>query len=671
MFDNSQLQVLANYCAAAAEAMGFTLMRTAHSTFVKETEDFSCQIMTPDGLTFASPHSMGATWFTGLDYGPVIRMFDDYRDGDIYCTNDPFSGFVATHSPDMHVWRPVFHGGELICFVGNHIHNTDIGGAVPASLSRTLTEIHQEGIRIPPMLLMRGGELNGDLLRLLDINVRAPAQNRGDLNAQIACLAIGERKIREIVYRFGAANFRSGAEQLLDYAESQARGVISSIQDGEYFFSEYADEDSAGGYPCRIAITMRVSGADLELDFTGSDPQVVASLNVPTGGNPRHAVILVGLIYCLHTLDPHALLNSGTVRAVRTVLPPGTIVNPDPPAAVGMRSLTSAVIQAATFGLFSQALPDRIPACPAGGSSLLNVRTSTKEGRGIMASIGPVGGGAGGGPDSDGAEGCGANSAFLKNTPVEINEVEVPIEVLRYGLVPDTGGAGRFRGGNAAVMEFRVRAPQSLVTSRNRNRASLAAWGVLGGKAGANSRFVKNPGSSIAIELGNTDIVMCEPGDVIRSQGPAGGGYGNPFERPVEKVLEDVRCGFVSGARAAELYGVVINGLIVDEDATSTLRASRVSSSEHFDYGTGRNEFERIWTRERYAALTEILSRIPPSWRFFVKHRIFAILKDSIPAGKGDGDVWEAYRVLTTQFGELPLLRIQMAACQGSASCFR
>ena len=200
--------------------MGYTLMRTAHSTFVKETEDFSCQVLSAEGLTVASPVTMGATWYTGLDYSRVIKRFD-YRDGDICVVSDPYSGFVATHAPDLHMWRPVFHEGRLICFVGNHIHNTDVGGAVPASLSRTLTEVHQEGLRIPPMRLMRDGRLNEDLMALIETNVRLPEQNHGDLLAQIACTEVGVRKMQEIIARFGPDGFRQGLDGLLDYAEAQ------------------------------------------------------------------------------------------------------------------------------------------------------------------------------------------------------------------------------------------------------------------------------------------------------------------------------------------------------------------------------------------------------------------------------------------------------------------
>ena len=213
--DNTTLQVLANYCAAAAESMGWTLMRTAHSTFVKETEDFSCQVMTVDGLTVASPKTFGATWYTNLDYTGVLGYFD-YREGDICLTSDPYSGNVATHTPDVHIWKPVFAEGELVCFVGCHIHNTDVGGAVPATLSRSLTEIHQEGLRIPPMRLMRDGVMNEDLLRMIHQNVRMPEQNWGDLNAQIACVNIGERKCHEIIARFGAQDVTEGLGGLLD-----------------------------------------------------------------------------------------------------------------------------------------------------------------------------------------------------------------------------------------------------------------------------------------------------------------------------------------------------------------------------------------------------------------------------------------------------------------------
>ncbi|WP_108258289.1 hydantoinase B/oxoprolinase family protein [Mangrovicoccus ximenensis] len=652
----ANIQVLANFCAAAAESMGYTLMRTAHSTFVKETEDFSCQILSPEGLTVASPTTMGATWYTGLDYSGVIDRFD-YREGDICVVSDPYSGFVATHAPDLHMWRPVFHEGELVCFVGNHIHNTDVGGAVPASLSRTLTEVHQEGLRIPPMRLLRDGKLNEDLLALIETNVRLPEQNHGDLQAQIACTEVGVRKMQDIVKRFGPSGFKAGLAKLMDYAERQSRAVISELPDGEYFFADYADEDQTGGYPVRICVTLRVKGDELEVDYTGSDPQLVSSLNMPTGGNPRHSLAMVGVMYALYALDPTMMLNYGLVRPVTAILPEGSVVNPVKPAAVGMRSLLSNLAQTAVLGAFAQIVPDKLPASPGNGVSILNVRTSTRDGRSVMASIGPVGGGAGGGPFADGAEGCGANMSFLKNTPVEINEAEVPIEILRYGLVPDSGGPGRYRGGSALEMEFSLAAPQSMVTARNRDRSRFAAWGLAGGQAGRPSRFTRNPEGDSPEELGSVDIVHCAPGDIIRLQGPGAGGYGDPLERPIEEVAADVAKGFVSVENAKLQYGVIVNAEgEADLASTATLRAEIAASRPpETGYGPAREAYEAVWTRPRYAALTTILAGIPVNWRYFAKHAIFAEVGDTLPATPEDiSAVTGAYAKLRARFPELP-----------------
>ena len=656
--DNTTLQVLANYCAAAAESMGWTLMRTAHSTFVKETEDFSCQVMTKEGYTVASPKTFGATWYTGLDYGGVIRYFDDYKEGDIYVVSDPYSGYVATHSPDIHMWKPVFRDGELVCFVGNHIHNTDVGGAVPASLSRSLTEVHQEGLRVPPMRLMRDGKMNDDLLRIITTNVRLPEQNWGDLNAQIACVNVGERKVHEIIDRFGREAYVSGLDQLLDYAENQSRAIIRNLPDGEYFFADYVDEDQTGGYPVRVAVTLKIHGDTLTVDYTGSDPQLVSSHNMPTGGNERHSLAMVGVVYSLYCLDPTVMLNHGLVRPVKAILPKGTVVNAVPPAAVGMRSLMSNLTQTTVIGAFCRVRPDLLPASPGSGVSIMNVKTTTKSGQTVMASIGPVGGGAGGGPKADGAEGCGANMSYLKNTPVEINEAEIPIEILRYGLVPDSGGSGRFRGGSGLEMEFRLAAPQSMVTARNRDRSIFSAWGLRGGMPGRTSHFIRNPGTPEAEELGSIDVVNCNPGDVILIQGPAAGGYGNPLERPVQAVLQDVLRGFVSVKRAKDDYGVVLSdGKSVDEAATGKLRTElgRKRVITEFGHGPGRIAHEKIWSLTRYEALTRILAEVPVNWRYFVKHQIFkAIGKAAAPASGGAEDVYRAYAEVVKRFSDLP-----------------
>ena len=655
--DRVTLEVLKNHCRAAAESMAYTLYRTAHSTFVKETEDFTTGLTTPEGETFATPVELGATWFVGLNYKSVIEMIDHYDEGDICMTNDPYSGHVCTHSPDMHAWKPVFHEGEIVCFVVGHIHNTDVGGAVPASISRTLSEVHQEGIRIPPSKIVRKGEFNQDLLDVMFANVRMPEQNWGDLKAQIAAMNTGERRVHEMIEKFGVEVFREGVGDLLDYAEAQAREIVASLPDGDYFFADYMDEDAPDGFPCRLALTARIRGETVELDFTGSDPQIESSINMPTGGQQRHALLMVGLVYVLYSLDTRLFLNSGVCRVASSVLPEGTIVNPHFPAAVGLRTLSVQRLMGVIFGAFVQAAPDRLPSCPASGGPIMNVNTiDNRTGRRVVAAIGPITGGAGGDPWRDGAEGSGANSSFLKNTPVEINEAEVPIKIQRYGLTPDSGGPGKHRGGLAIEMRFQAQAPNTRVTARNMDRGRFSSWGVLKGRAGGLSSFILNPGSNREKNLGNVDFLSIDPGDVVHVASGGAGGWGDPLERDPELVRRDVARGFVSAVAALSEYGVVLENGGWDADATVAKRAeiaaARAGDDGFFDVGVDRAGFEEVWTRENYDVLTELLAATPVHWRFFVKHRIFEAIENA-EAGASGGTVRACYDRVVEEFPQL------------------
>lgn len=661
--DPVTLQVLRNHAQAAADSMAYTLFRTAHSTFVKETEDFTTGLTTPEGMTFASPRDLGATWFIGLDYANAIKLVADYKPGDVCITNDPYSGFVCTHTPDLHMWRPIFWGEELVAFAVGHIHNTDVGGAVPASLSRALTEVHQEGIRIPPAKLYREGVLDETLLTVMLTNVRMPDQNWGDLKAQVAAMATGERKVHEMIRRFGLDVFRQGVRDLLDQGDRQARAVIKSIPDGDYFFADYLDEDAPGGAPVRLALNLQIRGEEAVLDFSGSDPQLQSSLNMPTGGAERHILLMVGYNYCLYTLDPTIPLNGGIVRPARCIIPEGTVLNPQFPAAVGMRSLTCVRLQGVVMGAFQKALPDRLPAGPSGGGAMMNVKTvDDVSGRLIMASIDPITGGAGGSSAGDGTDGSGANNSFLKNTPVEINEIEVPVRILRYGLVPDSGGPGRFRGGLATCLEFKVFTPNTVVTARNRDRTRFAAWGAAGGQPGMTSEFWRNQHQPHAINLGNTDVVTLDPGDVIRVTSAGAAGWGDPLLRDPEAVAFDAAQGKVSVELAATQYGVVLVNGAVDQAATAKLRATMSpASNEPFAYNENRVAFEKVWTFQNYATLTELLGRLPVHWRYFVKREVFdRVARLPVESRRGDGS--EVQTAFDAVISSLPQIRAALAA---------
>ncbi|WP_037086117.1 hydantoinase B/oxoprolinase family protein [Neorhizobium vignae] len=651
MFDPLNLQVFANHTRAAAENMAYTLQRTAHSAFVKETEDFTVMLINRKGETFGVPMGLGATWYPGLTYTRAIAMIDDYKPGDVAFTNDPYSCFVATHAPDTHLWKPVFYDGEIIAWTGGHIHNTDMGGAVPASLSRALTEIHQEGIRFPPMKLVNEGVFDEDILKIMTTNVRKPDLNIGDMKALVGALNTGERKILAMVEKFGRQAFLEGTEVLLDHAEAQARDLLSAMPDGTWEFVDYADEDSVEANPCRLKLTLTIRGDEAILDFTGSDPQLGSSLNVPSGGDPRHTMLLVGVYYVLYTLNPKILLNTGLTRPFTCITPKGSVLNPIAPAAVGMRSLTCARLRSVIFGAFCQAVPEKLPAAPAGNNCIVNVMTTDeRNGRTVIAAVNPVVGGGGGMPHRDGTNGSGADAAYLKNTPIEITETEVPIEFVKYGLAKDSGGAGRWRGGLATEMAFRVFSPGSRITARNRDRSFFRPWGTLGGRAAGLSDMVLNPGRDDFQRLGNIDTTILQPGDVLEIRSAGGGGRGNPIERETWRVAQDVARGYVSSEAAERDYGVVIRDGMVDEAETEKIRTARSAPTGHFHYGPEREGYETQWTPEAYDLLTDLLQGLPIHWRFFTKTEIFRRMKGRV----GAEGVAAAFADVRARFTNMP-----------------
>jgi N-methylhydantoinase B len=651
MFDPLNLQVFANHTRAAAENMAYTLQRTAHSAFVKETEDFTVMLINRKGETFGVPMGLGATWYPGLTYTRAIAMIDDYKPGDVAFTNDPYSCFVATHAPDTHLWKPVFYDGEIIAWTGGHIHNTDMGGAVPASLSRALTEIHQEGIRFPPMKLVNEGVFDEDILKIMTTNVRKPDLNIGDMKALVGALNTGERKILAMVEKFGRQAFLEGTEVLLDHAEAQARDLLRAMPDGTWEFVDYADEDSVEANPCRLKLTLTIRGDEAILDFTGSDPQLGSSLNVPSGGDPRHTMLLVGVYYVLYTLNPKILLNTGLTRPFTCITPKGSVLNPIAPAAVGMRSLTCARLRSVIFGAFCQAVPEKLPAAPAGNNCIVNVMTTDeRNGRTVIAAVNPVVGGGGGMPHRDGTNGSGADAAYLKNTPIEITETEVPIEFVKYGLAKDSGGAGRWRGGLATEMAFRVFSPGSRITARNRDRSFFRPWGTLGGRAAGLSDMVLNPGRDDFQRLGNIDTAILQPGDVLEIRSAGGGGRGNPIERETWRVAQDVARGYVSSEAAERDYGVVIRDGMVDEAETEKIRTARSAPTGHFHYGPEREGYETQWTPEAYDLLTDLLQGLPIHWRFFTKTEIFRRMKGRV----GAEGVAAAFADVRARFTNMP-----------------
>lgn len=626
-----ELEIFAKQFAAIAEQMAITVAKTSHTTFVRETQDFGAAMATIDGAFFAYPRTLGASTLLGLPFADCINAIERYEDGDFILTNDPFlSKAGCTHVPDITAWSPVFVEGELLCFTWGFIHSSDMGGAVPGSIAPSLTDTFQEGIRLPPIKLYRNGLLNDDVRAILRNNVRIPDQLWGDIQALRAGHHIAMRKMQALATRHGVAKLRTVMEDLLTYSELKANEVFKSLPAGTYEFSDYLEDDTVSDVPIRIRLAMTVSAEGrIHLDYTGTDPQVDSSYNVPTAGKV-HPWVIAGLMYFIVSQDPDIPTNAGFFRAITVTLPKGSLVHPIFPAAIGLRSLSGVRILEVLMGVLGQAAPAKTPAAGSGVSTivLLSVPDYERSGRRIHV-INPCVGGSGGRPMGDGFDGVDFTLGFMRNTPAEILEAETFIVVREFAFVPDSGGPGQYRGGLGIALEFQVFAPDATVVARGMDRTRFHPWGVHGGHPGARMRpALVNAGTDREQSIRKINFLKLNPGDRVRLVTSGGGGYGNPLMRDVERVRTDVELGFVSRSAARDIYGVMFdaNGAI-DGDKTAAEREKRLTGQASapipsFNFGNERDEYESAWTADARAAFHEILGRLPILLRYRIKNEL-------------------------------------------------
>jgi N-methylhydantoinase B len=642
--DKILLEVLRNRFQAIVDEMGYVVLRTGHTVFVKETGDFGVALASVGGEVYATPYRVGVHLMVGNPLQDSIRYVEErlggWHEGDVFLCNDPVtSGGMATHLPDIYIWKPIFDNGELLCFAWSFIHFSDVGGRVPGSIAPSNTDTYQEGIVFPPVRLMSRGELNQEVLSILLANCRIPDLNWGDIKAQLAGLNTAERRIHDLVSRYGFDAVRRGIDDVLDYAEAQARRVIDGIPDGTYRFTDYLETDHViKGRLQRIQVALTVAGSDLTLDFTGTDPQVQAAFNVPTGGKDGHWMISFGLTSFLRTMDPQMVLNSGAVRPMHFIFPEGSLLNPEPKAPYGVRAATMFRVFDVVLGALGQALPGKINAAGSSQGSILLVSVPDPETGGTKVSVvQPLAGGSGGRPMKDGLDGVDVAMGYLKNVPTESIEQEVPVLVSRYCLRENSGGPGYYRGGVGVELVLKVFPPNSVITSRGMERYTFRPWGRLGGKAGTPGFTVLNPGTAREQDIGKIDVLHLEPGDEVFIGAQGGGGYGDPLARPAERVLNDVRNELVHLESARADYGVVITNDCVNEEATEALRAQlraqRGAELPAFDFGPERDEFERVWTPALQDAILSETMALPTTMRNFLRTRLFARLEARFAAG--------------------------------------
>jgi len=548
--DPIRLEVIRNALVAASEEMSITIWRTSRSTVVREILDFSTAVFDAQGNNIAQSaripvhlNSMSDCLRTILDR---FIPLEAWQDGDVIVTNDPYSG--GQHLPDIQTFRPVFVDGRRVAIIGTLCHHVDVGGGAAGSYYAAATEIFHEGIRIPPLRLVDKGVLNSGVFEMLLHNVRQPDETRGDLNAQIAALGIGERAVARMARKYGTGSLTAAMAAILDGSEAMMRAALKALPDGEASFIELVDDDGQSEDPIRLAVKITKAGETIALDFEGSSPQVRG----PVNNTP--AMTCSAVYYALlAALGGDIPANSGCYRPVTVKLPEGSVVNAAFPAPVAGRMVVNHRIATAVFGALAAIMPERIPAAYYAISYVYALQTTNPQGKRQVyfdIEVGGWGGHAGG--DGASALSCGLHNNT--NAPIEMVEAKYPVTFTKYGLIPDSGGAGAFRGGLGLVREWRLDAAEGSL-STNFERFRHAPYGINGGEPGSLSRttVTRPDGSTLSLRSKVSGIPL-RRGDVVTIETSGGGGYGDPGGRDPERLARDLAEGLVTSEKAATLY---------------------------------------------------------------------------------------------------------------------
>ena len=557
-------EIIKNALMSIADTMALTVVRTARSAVIKHGMDFSTALFTAEGQQVAQgltlPPHLGS--MAPALAGVMNAFGDDVKPGDIFANNDPYEG--ASHLPDIFLFKPIFINEVLVgwsCCIG---HQTDIGGRVAGGNACDNTEIYQEGLILPPLKLYEEGELNKAVWRILEKNVRVPEKVLGDVQALLAAVRMGERDLLRLVDEYGLEALKSYMTDILDTTEALTRAEIAALPHGEWEFVDYIDTDGIDPQPIAIKVKVKIEGDEFFVDFEGTSPQAKGSIN-PNFAYTKSNVYAV--MKCL--IDPAIQSNSGFFRPFNITAPEGCFVNPQHPAPVAARGLAGFRICHAVFGAMAQALPGKVPAAWGGGEIGLSFAGYHPNRKAWVYLEFNNDGPRGGGPFQDGADGVACPVLNMANSPIESIEADQPLLIERYGLVPDTSGAGKYRGGLGMVRDFRILAEEATFQLRS-DRTAFRPWGVEGGKDGTLTQNFLNPGTDQEQVLPCKHLVTLKKGDVYRVIQAGGGGYGDPLERDPYAVLDDVEQEKQSVDFVREEYGVVIDTKTRSLDLTAT-----------------------------------------------------------------------------------------------------
>jgi N-methylhydantoinase B len=547
------LEIVGNGLRSITDETYKALKRSAYSTNIKERHDHSTAIVDSRGRLIAQAEMSFPTHLGSiLDTTRLLLSkygLDRCEDGDVFIANDPYVA-GGTHLPDVNLIAPVFVEGRLLAFICTIAHHADMGGMSPGSMAGGMTEIYQEGLRIPLVKLFRRGELDEELLELILLNVRVPAERRGDYAAQIAACRLGVRRLKEMAEHYSPPVLETAFDEILGRTNARIRSAILAVPDGEYRFADVLDDDGMGTEDIPVSVGIAVRGDRIAFDFTGTGPQVRGNMNAVLNATQASVAYVLKAM-----LDPEIPNNQGVQDAIDITCPAGCIANAVFPAAVAARNHLCQRIVDVVIGALAQALPERAVAAANGSNtSITFAGTDPRTGEPYVY-FETLGGGFGGRATKDGKDGVQVHITNTSNLPVEAIETEYPLRVEEYALVPNSGGAGRYRGGlglRRVIRPVDHACAFNGVGERFRHRP----WGLFGGEAGSTGRFVVvgDDGSQQSLPGKVLDRPL-RPDQALVAETPGAGGYGSPHDRIRLAVDEDGRTGKFSAAFVDEHYG--------------------------------------------------------------------------------------------------------------------
>ncbi|HEY0293490.1 MAG TPA: hydantoinase B/oxoprolinase family protein [Hansschlegelia sp.] len=550
MIDPVTVAVIGSALKALIGESGDALRRSSHSPIIREMLDYSCALFDAGGHAVAEdaniPALLGSMTYS-MPHLLAENPAETIAPGDIFIGNDPYRG--CTHTLDIHIFAPVFAEGRVIAWVGNLAHHNDIGGTNPGTEGFANRSIYEEGLRFPWVKLVEAGRESVALLRYFENNTRDPIASLGDLRAQIAAAKLGVRRMADVVGKYGVETLEAAMAERLDQGERRIRKVLAETPDGRGAAEGFLDNDGTGDEPVKIAVSVEVAGDELIVDFTGTDPQMSGGMNCSRTASLSAVIFAVKAAF-----DPEADQTAGGLRPLRIVLPERTAVNPAFPAAVSLRHLAAQRITDTIVRAISQFKPDlAVAGSFVGFSSLAAECRHPRTGLPVVMAD-DLGGGMGGNALHDGLN---AVDPYLGNVgllPMEVCERQYPIRIATTELVPDSGGAGERQGGLGIrrIYEFLDRCDVVFYTEQT--RAEFAPWGANGGRTGEPARLVLEKADGTRIPI-TKNRMLVGAGDRLVTVTGGGGGWGDPANRPVERIAQDLHEGKISPSKARAAYG--------------------------------------------------------------------------------------------------------------------